>query len=158
MKDIVSETIIAVADKIIEMLFASNVDISVSRGWCCLSEEDLKFLIRRQLMYPERNQLKDFEFIEKLEFDIGRYFSKKERKESINSRDFTISKNTVDLIDMFLRGDLCRIPNDSDRQKIEEYRSFVVVTLIKRELSAKSIEQRKARIAKKALEAEESTQ
>lgn len=105
--------------------------------------------------HPERNQFKDFASIERLKWSIHQYFR---RKGTGGLKYLGITDGTVDLIDMFLRGDLCLAPTDSYRPKVEEYRAWVVDTLKKWERSAKRSEQRKARIAKKALEAEESTQ
>lgn len=154
MKDIDNETLIEAADKIIEMLKAGDVGFTMP-GEFYVGTSDLKFLINRQLSHPERNQFKDFARIEHLKWSIHQYFR---RKETGDLKYLGITDGAVDLLDMFLRGDLCLVPADSYRPKVEEYRAWVVDTLKKWELSVKRSEQRKARIAKKALEAEESTQ
>ena len=152
MKEIDNETLVAAADKILDMLKDGHVMFSMPGQFDC-STEDLVFLIKRQLKYQDRNQFEDFASIEHLTWEISEYFSRKEKNDFSY---FGIPENVLELIDMFLAGKLCRLPTKSYRPKVCEYRDWVIKTYKQWDISKKRREQRLARIAKKkAQEAKE---
>lgn len=127
MKEIDNETLVAAADKILDMLKDGHVMFSMP-GQFGVGIKDLKYLIERQLNNPERNQFDDFASIEHLGWEISAHPGRQEKIRN-KRRNLYIEAShigtSLDFIDMYLNGELCMMPTDTYRPKVEEYRKYV---------------------------------
>lgn len=127
MKEIDNETLVAAADKILDMLKDGHVMFSMP-GQFGVGIKHLKYLIERQLNYPERNQFHDFASIEHLGWEISAHPGRQEKRRN-KRRNLYIEaseiRTSIEFIDMYLNGELCMMPTDTYRPKVEEYRKYV---------------------------------